>query len=76
MIISDLSYATVSDANVIGGGKKPAPKKYYPPVALALAGAGSTAIGYKAFTLTYTNTEAVAGVGASSVSGSIAFAAG
>jgi hypothetical protein len=77
MIISDLSYATVVDANVIGGTKKkPAPKKYYPPVAIALAGAESLALGKYTATATYTSTTAVAGVGSSSSSASAALAIG
>jgi hypothetical protein len=76
MIISDLSYATVADANVIGGTKKkPAPKKY-PPFALAVAGADSLALGKYTATVTYTSTTAVAGVGSTSSSFSAAAAAG
>jgi hypothetical protein len=74
MIISDLSYATVVNADVIGGTKKKAPKK--PAVAIALAGADSVAIGKYALTVTKTSTSAVAGVGSSSSSVSAAVAIG
>jgi hypothetical protein len=78
MIISDLSYATVADANVIGGGTYAPPKKSkkYPPAALALAGADALALGKYTATVTYTNASAVAGVGSSSSSFSGALAIG
>jgi hypothetical protein len=76
MIISDLSYASVVDANVTGGTKKHAPKKKKPAVAIATAGADSLALGKYAATATFTVTEAVAGVYAASSSRSGATAVG
>jgi hypothetical protein len=77
MIISDLSYATVVNADVTGGTyTPPKPKKYYPPVAIALAGADSLALGKYTATVTKTYTTAVAGVGSSSSSFSAAIAVG
>jgi hypothetical protein len=72
MIISDLSYSTVVDANVIGGTYK----KYYPPVAKAYADAYSVAVGYITYSDTYTSTKAVAGYFSSSKSSSVAIAVG
>lgn len=76
MIISDLSYASVVDANVTGGTKKHAPKKKKPAVAIATAGADSLAVGKYTVTGTYTFTQAVAGVLSTSSSFSGATAVG
>jgi hypothetical protein len=68
MIISDLSYSTVADANVIGGFKFYKPKY----VNVAYADAEAYAIGPNTKTATETYAKAVYGVYSLSVSSSYA----
>jgi hypothetical protein len=75
MIIADLNYLETAseEFNIVGASwwRKP-----YIPVAKADAIATSTAIGFRASSYTYTDTQAVAGLFASSTSASSAYAAG
>jgi hypothetical protein len=68
MIISDLSYSTVVDANVIGSGFA-----YYKPryVNIAYASAGADAFGPNGFTKTITSTLTVYGAYSGSASLSV-----
>lgn len=75
MLIKDLNHLdVVSEETAIVGGRRN--WKRSTPMAEAFADAYSDAIGFKAFSLTYTDTQAVAGLFASSQSGSYAKATG
>jgi hypothetical protein len=64
MIISDLSYETAADVNIVGGKKKRG--------FTALAEAQSTILGGKGFTKTFTETSIAPGFGGTSYSMSFA----
>jgi hypothetical protein len=78
MIISDLQYIeSANETEVQGAGKYYNPYYYYKaPKAVALADSTAAAIGKNTEAKTYTNTTAIAGVGAFAESGSSSIAEG
>ena len=75
MQINDLNHLSIlsEEVSITGGRKK---RRRHQPRAKALADAGATAIGFRTYSDTITNVEAVAGLFSSSSSSSYASAKG